>query len=87
MSTPFTAKLLYSHKPPLPSNIEWEEPRTEPTQEELDKDFEVFYREDPKDSPALTHRHLIAAQVNPSQEADDIPKAMVLKEKTPDLLA
>ena len=53
----------------------------------MDKDFEVFYQEAPKVSLAPTCRHLIAAQVSTSQEALDIPEAMVLEEKTPDLLA
>lgn len=33
-----------------------------PTQEDLDKDFEVFYQEYPKDSPSPTHRHLVQYQ-------------------------
>jgi len=53
----------------------------------LDKDFEIFYREDPENSPTPTHHHLATAQVSISQEATNIPKAMVLEEKTLDLLA
>jgi len=53
----------------------------------LDKDFEVFYREDPKNSPTLTHHHLATTWVSTSQEATNILEVMVLDEKTPDLLA
>lgn len=53
----------------------------------MDKDFEVFYQEDPEDSPALTCLHLVVAQVSTSQEALNVTEAMVLEEKTPDLLA
>jgi len=35
----------------------------------------------------LTHRHLVAAQVSTSQEATNILEAMVLEEKTLNLLA
>ena len=51
-----------------------------------DKDFEVFYQEDPKDSPTPAYRHLVVAQVSTSKEAADIPEAMELKEKMPNLL-
>ena len=53
----------------------------------MDKDFKVFYQEDPKDSLAPTYHHLTTAQVSTNQEALNIPKEMVLEEKTPDLLA
>lgn len=53
----------------------------------MDKDFEVFYQEDPEDSPALTCLHLVVAQVSTSQEALNVTEAMVLEEKTLDLLA
>ena len=53
----------------------------------MDKDFEVFYQEDPEDSLAPTHHHLTTAQVSTNQEASNIPKEMVLEEKTLDLLA
>ena len=90
MLAPLAAKLLYSHEQPLPSNNkreeEREEPISEPTQD-IDKDFEAFYRADPKDSLALAHCHLVAAQVSKSQEATNVPEAMVLEEKTLDLLA
>ena len=64
LPTPLATKHLYSQKQPLPSDDEQEEPKTEPTQEVLDKDFEVFYQEDPEDSPAPTHHYLIVAQVS-----------------------
>lgn len=60
----------------------------EPTQEVTHKDFEVFYQqEDPEDLLGPSHCRLLPAQVNTSQEATNIPKRMVLEEKTPDLLA
>lgn len=37
------AKLLYSQEKPIPSNVEREEPTPKHTQEDLDKDSEVFY--------------------------------------------
>ncbi|KAL0004902.1 hypothetical protein SO802_012463 [Lithocarpus litseifolius] len=55
------AKLLYSHEQPLPSNDEWEELSNKPTQEVHDKDFKVFYQEDPKNSPTFAYHHLVAA--------------------------
>ena len=81
------AKLLYSHEQAILFNEEPEECTPEPTQEDLDKDFEIFYREDLENSPTPTHHHLATAQVSISQEATNIPKAMVLEEKTLDLLA
>lgn len=53
----------------------------------MDKDFEVFYQEDLEDSLAFTYRHLATAQFITSQEASNIPEAMVLEVETPDLLA
>lgn len=53
----------------------------------MDKDFEVFYQEDLEDSRALTRLHLVVAQVSTSQEALNVTEAMVLEEKTFDLLA
>ena len=85
LPAPFAAKLLYSQEQIIPSDDEQEEQAPEPTQEDLDKDFEVFYQEAPEDSLATTCRHLIVAQVSTSQEALDILEAMVLGEKTPDL--
>ena len=38
----------------------------EPTWEDIDKDFEVFYQEDSEDTPASAHHHLIATQVSTS---------------------
>ena len=87
LSAPLATKLLYSHEQPLPFNEEQEEPASEPTQEDIEKDFEVFYRADSKDPPVPIHLRLIAVQVSTSQEAASVPKAMVLEEKTPDLLA
>jgi len=84
---PLVAKLLYSQEQPIPSEDKQEEQAPEPTQEDLDKDFEVFYQEDPKDSLAPSHCHLTTTQVSTSQEASNISVAMVLEEKTPDLLA
>ena len=81
------AKLLYSQDQPIPSDNEPEEHAPEPTQKDLDKDFEVFYQEDPEDSLAPTHHHLTTAQVSTNQEVSNIPKEMVLEEKTPYLLA
>ena len=53
-----------------------------------DKDFEVFYQqEDFEDLLSTSHRHLLPAQVSTNQEEANIPKGMVLEEKTPDLLA
>ena len=86
LPTPLAAKLLYFHEQPLPFDDEREEPSREPTQKVQDKDFEVFYQEDPKDSPTPAYRHLVVAQVSTSQEVADILKAMVLKEKMPNLL-
>ena len=53
----------------------------------MDKDFEVFYQEDPKDSLAPTRHHLVVAQVSTRQEATNVPEVVVLEEKTSDLLA
>ena len=66
LPTPLATKLLYSHEQPLPSDDEREEPISELTQEDLDKDFEVFYQADPEDSPTPAHHHLVAAQVSTS---------------------
>ena len=87
MPSPLAAKLLYSHERPLPFDKEREEPASEPTREDIEKDFEVFNRTNTKDPPVSTYRKLVAAQDSTSQEAVDIPDAMVLKKKMPDLLA
>lgn len=87
MPAPLATKLLYSHEQPLPSKDEWEEPMVEPTWEDIEKDFEVFYRADSEDTLAPAHRHLVVAQVSTSQEVADVPEAMLLEEKTLDLLA
>ena len=54
-------KLLYSHEQPLSFDKEREEPLFEPTQEDIEKDFEVFYRADSEDPPEPIHHRLIAA--------------------------
>lgn len=87
LPAPLVAKLLYSHKQPLPSDDEQEWATPGPTQKDIDKDFEVFYRADFKDSLAPIHCPLVATQVSTSQEITNVPKAMVLQEKTLDLLA
>ena len=87
LPAPLAAKLLYSYKQPFPSDDEREKPTTELTQEDIDKNFEVFYQEDPEDSSVPAHHHLVAAQVSTNQEGINIPEAMVLKEKTLDPLA
>ena len=81
LSAPLVAKLLYSHKQPLPSNEEQEETTSKPTQEDIKKYFEVFYRADSEDPLKPSHHRLVAAQVSTSQKAANIPKAMVLEEK------
>ena len=45
LPTPLVTKLLYSQKPPIPSNDEVQEPIPEPVQEVTDRDFEVFYQQ------------------------------------------
>lgn len=87
MPAPLATKLLYSHEQPLPSKDEWEEPMVEPTREDIEKDFEVFYWADSEDTLASAHRHLVVAQVSTSQEVADVSEAMLLEEKTLDLLA
>ena len=59
--TLLAAKLLYSDEQPLPSNDKREKPSSEPTQEVQDKDFEIFFQEDPEDSPTPTRHHLVTA--------------------------
>lgn len=53
----------------------------------MDKDFKVFYQEETEDLPPPSHLRLPAAPVSTSQETSNILEAMVLEEKTPDLLA
>ena len=87
LPAPLVAKLLYFLEKPIPTFDEQEEHAPEPTKEDLDKYFEVFYQKDPKDHPAPSYRHSTTASISISQEAPDIPKAMVQEEKTLDLLA
>lgn len=75
-------KLLYSQEQPIPSDDEQEEHAPEPTKEDLDKDFEVFYQEDPEELSIPLHRCLPTASVSTSQETTNIPEAMVLEEKS-----
>ena len=65
----------------LPSDKEQEETASEPNQEDLEKNFEVFYRADYEDTPEPSHCCLVTSQVSTSQEVANIPKAMVLEEK------
>jgi len=81
------AKLLYSQEQPISSDDKQEECAPKPTKEDLDKDFEVFYQEDLEDLPAPSYYCLAIALVSTSQEVTNIPEAMVLEEKTPNLLA
>ena len=80
-------KLLYSHEQTIPSDEEREEPICEPTQADIEKNFEVFYRADSEDTPDPNNSPCVTAQISTNQEAFDIPEGMVLEEKTPDLLA
>lgn len=44
---PLAARLLYSQEPPIPSEEEERESTLEPIHPEvIEKDFEIFYRED-----------------------------------------
>ena len=53
-----------------------------------DKDFEVFYQqEDPKDLPGPSQYRLPPTHISTILEEANTPKGIVLKEKTPDLLA
>ena len=80
------AKLLYTHEEMIPSEEKWEEPSSEPTQADIEKDFDVFYLADTEESPEPSRRPCLTAQVNTSQEVTDIPEGMVLEEKMPKLL-
>ena len=80
------AKLLYTHKEMIPSKEKWEEPSSEPTQADIEKDFDVFYRADTEESPEPSRRPCLTAQVNTSQEVTDISEGMVLEEKCPNFL-
>ena len=82
------AKLLYSQKLPIPSDDDAKKRTPKATQKVTNKDFEVFYKqEDPENLPGLSQRRLLPAQINTNKEEANIPKGMVLKEKTPNLLA
>ena len=76
-----TAKLLYSQRQPIPFDDKQEVLTPKPTQKDLDKDFEVFYQEDPEDSPIPLHRQLVAAQVSTSQDATNVPEAWFLRKR------
>ena len=52
------AKLLYYQEQAIPSDNKPEKHTPKSTQDDMDKDFEVFYYEDPEDSPAPTRHHL-----------------------------
>ena len=80
------AKLLYTHEEMIPSDEKWEEPSFEPTQADIEKDFDVFYRANTEESLEPSRRPHLTAQVNTSQEVTDIPEGMVLEEKMPKLL-
>lgn len=85
---PLVAKLLYSKELPIPSDDEAEVCTLEVTQEVIDKDFKVFYRQkDPEDLPDHSQCRLLPAQISTNQEEANILEGMVLGEKTPDLLA
>ena len=72
----YWARLLH-----LPFVEEQEEPASEPTQEDIEKDFEVFYLADSEDTLEPSHCCLVTIQVSTSQEVANIPEAMVLEEK------
>lgn len=88
LSAPLITKLLYSQESPIPSDDEAKESTPEPIQEVTYKDFEVFYQqEDPEDLLDPSQRRLPPAHVSTILEEANTLEGMVLKEKTPDLLA
>ena len=67
---------------------EFEEETKEESTESLirDEDFEIFYHPDVTEDIASMSKP-IAVTVNEDQEATEVPEAMVIKKKLPDLLS
>lgn len=61
LPAPLATKLPYSHEQLLPSDKEHEESASKPTQEDIEKDFEVFYQADSEDPLKPSHCRLVAA--------------------------
>ena len=55
LPTPLVAKLLYSYEQPISSDEEQEELASEPTQVDIERDFEVFYHADSEDTSEPSH--------------------------------
>lgn len=71
----------------MPSGDKVIERTLEPTQEVIDKAFEVFYRQEVlEDLLTPSQRRFPPAQLSTSQEEINIPEDMVLEEKASDLL-
>lgn len=66
LPAPLAAKLLYSQEQPIPCDDEGEERAPTLSQEDLDRNFEVFYQKDPENLPPPTHLHLPDAFVSAS---------------------
>lgn len=88
LPAPLVAKLLYSLKPPIPSDDEAKDPFPKHAIQDItENDFEVFYRqEDPVNAPRSSRRHPQTTQVSTIQGATDIPEGMGYEEKTPNLM-
>lgn len=89
LPAPLAARLLYLHKPPIPSDDESKELKPKPTlQEVIDRDFEAFFQsESPEAAPHTLRQRIPTAQVSTNQEAIDIPKGMGFKEREPNFMA
>lgn len=77
------AKLLYSHEQIIPFDKEREEPTSESTQENIDKDFKIFYQADSKDPPEPSHRLLSLLTSAPARKLITFLKPWCLRKKCP----
>ena len=87
LSSPLASKLLYSHEQPLPSDEEQEEPASEPTREDIEKDFEVFIELTPKIPQNLVIIALLLLKSVLVKKQITFLKQWCSRKKMPNLLA
>ena len=75
------AKIIQAEEEVIPSD---EKPQ-DPPRETVIVDFEVFNQPDLAESSEAISKCLVSAQVSTKQEATNIPEAMVLQRRTPNL--
>lgn len=89
LPTSLAARLLYSHKTPIPSDVESKEQTPKPTlREVIDRDFKVFFQSESLEAaPRTLCQRLPTTQVSTNQEATDVLEGIGFEEREPNFMA